>query len=238
MAIILRRSHGAALESHLKGAARRWLASNGYYPFEEVTTSWGIVDLMGIRVNIDRVLQRVRAGHREVVGDFRSVLVLLSIPTEKSRRSVSIADLNQKYAELMGAPVIGRIIERLTRKRMVGINASGGLFRIIDSLPIHDELVCIELKLNRIDEVLTQARRHRVAATGSFVGLPSPLAEKVAVSSRKGEFQSAGVGLLSVSLEGCAILIPPGSTDKERDAAHGIALAEKGWSEILKAIKH
>jgi hypothetical protein len=237
MPIVLRRSHRADLESHLKGSVHRWLASSGLVPFEEVTTSWGIVDVLGIRANVGNVMERLRAGHNQPIGDFRSILILLFIPTEKSRRSVSRTELHVEFGELLGAATVDRIVEKLIRKRMVAHTAGRRLFRVIDTLPYHDELVCVELKLSRIDDVLAQARRHRVAATSSFVGLPQEVAEKVA-ASRKGDFKDYGVGLLAITIDHCSVLVPAGSTGSERERAHEIAVAEKCWSAILKAIQH
>lgn len=238
MSIIPRRPRSAALEAHLNGTVHRWLAANGAMPFDEVTTSWGIVDVVGIRANVDRVIERLAAGQHETIGDFRSVLVLLEIPRVSARKACSLEELKERFGQLIGVGEVERIVAKLIRKRMVKKLESGRLIRELENAAYHDELICVELKLSRIDDVVAQARRHRVAATSSFVGLPAEVAERVAFSSRRAEFEAAGVGLLSINQDNCFVLIPSGNTDAEREFAHEIAVAEKGWRAISEAIKH
>lgn len=237
MSIILRRPRGSALEAHLGGTVHRWLAANGFVPFDEVSTSWGIVDVVGIRADLDRVLKRLDQRQEEIIGDFRSVLILLEIPKESARKGCTLAELKTRFGELLGNAEIERIVSKLIRKRMVVENVSGRLVRRLENVAYHEELICVELKLNRIDEVIAQARRHRVAATRSYVGLPSDVAERVS-SSRREDFEINGVGLLSISGDNCHVLIPAANTEGEREFAHEIAVAEKGWRVISETVKH
>jgi hypothetical protein len=237
MPIILRKSRRPDLESHLKGAVHRWLASCGYLPFEEVRTSWGIVDIVGIRINLEKVLERVRAGYKDSIGDFRTVLVLLAVPTERSRNSISREKLDAEFGELLGKHALDRIINKLLRKRMIALTPSKRLVRMILDLPYHDELVCIELKLSRIDEVIAQACRHKVAATSSYVGLPQDVAERIS-TTRRLKFQETGLGLIGITQDTCSVLITARPTGSERERSHEITVSEKSWSAVLKTIQH
>jgi hypothetical protein len=189
MSIVLRKPRGAALESHLKGTAQRWLAAQGLMPFEEFQVSWGIVDVVGIKVDVDQVIERVGARQVDPIGDYRTVVVLRSIPLSSSRRSTSLEQLQHVHGEALGESVTERIVQKLVRKRMIQRTSDGRYVRTLAQKSFHEELICIELKLSRVDEALAQARRHQVIAARSYVGLPAAAAERVAFSPKRQEFE-------------------------------------------------
>jgi hypothetical protein len=238
MPLVIKRGNSAALESHLSGVVQRWVSSLGYIPIEEFSSPWGIADVVGIRPNIDRMLQRIRERHEEAIGDLRSILVLLAIPTMGSKRTVSLEELVAQYGELIGREVIERIVLKLSRKKIIGGTTQGRLYRIINWLPYHEEIISVELKLARVEEAIAQASRHKVITPNSYVGLPSDLAERLTFSQRRSDFESAGVGLLSVGNENCEVLIQPTHVTAQRERAYEIAAAENAWRFVLKTIQH
>jgi hypothetical protein len=76
-------------------------------------------------------------------------------------------------------------------------------------MPLHKQLVAIELKLHRIEEAMSQAWNNLSFAEKSYVALPSDVAIKVkSRQSRWSPFIRSGVGVLSVTAKSCEVVIP------------------------------
>lgn len=225
----------ADLEAHLAGTVLRWLGEQGLVQMEEFVTPWGVADVLGIRYNIDRVQARIAAGHLEPVGDAHAVQLLLSLPSGgKSKR---IADVARRFEPLFGTVLFERAVRNLIRKRFV-IQEGASLVRRTEWLPYHEQLVAVELKLRRVDEALAQARRHKAITVESYVGMPAVIAEKVAFTGRRSEFEAAGVGLLSVQDGNCSVLIPPDILEKTVLQTQELCAAEACWRKVLKTVQH
>jgi hypothetical protein len=226
----------ADLEAHLAGTVLRWLCEQGLLvQMEEFVTPWGVADLLGIRFNVDRVQARVAAGHLDPVSDAHAMQLLLSLPTGgKSKR---ISDVARKFVPLFGSALFERAVRNLIRKRFV-VPKGALLVRRTEWMPFHEQLVAVELKLRRVDEALAQARRHKAITAESYVGMPAVIAERVAFTERRSEFEDAGVGLLSVQDGICKVLIPPDLSAKTLIEAQELCAAEACWRKVLKTVQH
>jgi hypothetical protein len=238
MGIAILRRGGTRLESQLQWPAEKWLLDHGYVTTREFKTPWGISDVIGVKPNLDRSYQRLGLGHTLSLGDVSSVMVLLRIPTVASKRSASKAEVVSEMGDLIGVAEVEVILQRLIRKGIVAENGAGRLVRHTPWLPYHDGFVSVELKLQRVDEALKQAKRHRTITPSSYVGLPREIAEKVMTSERKADFVAAGVGLLSISGETCEEVISPAAEINAIERVYEIAAAERCWSRVLKTIEH
>jgi hypothetical protein len=238
MSIAVMRKGGTRLESQLQWPAEKWLLDRGYVTTREFKTPWGISDVVGIKPDLDRSYQRLGLGHTLSLGDVSSVMALLRIPTVGSKRSVSRAEIVSELGDLMGNGEVEAILQRLMRKGIIAENGAGRLIRDTPWLPYHHGFVSVELKLQRVDEAVKQAKRHRTITPNSYVGLPRETAEKVMTSDRKNDFAAAGIGLLSISGENCEEVIAPLNDNNAIERVYEIAAAERCWSRVLKTIKH
>lgn len=238
MSIAVLRQKGTRLESQLHWPAESWLLDKGFITSREFRTPWGISDLVGIKVNLERTLLRISLGQTDPLGDVCSIMVLLKTPTAASRRSVSAEELVAALGDLMGKTEVEKNIQRLRKKKILLENAAGRFSRETPWLPYHDEFVSVELKLQRVEEALKQARRHKTITSSSYVGLPRALANRVVSSSRKEDFIQSGVGLLAIDGNDCTETLPPVRMTNDLERAYEIAAADRCWSRVLKTIQH
>lgn len=225
----------ADLEAHLAGTVLLWLGEQGLVQVTEFVTPWGVADVLAIRPNVSRVNERISAGQLEPVTDVHAMELLLSLPTgDKPKRT---SDVARKFVPLLGPVLFERAVRNLVRKRFL-IQDGTSLVRRTDWMPYHDQLVAVELKLRRIDEALAQARRHKAITAESYVGMPAVIAERVAFTDRRSEFEAAGVGLLSLQDGSCKVLISPDHSTKTVIEAQQFSAAEACWRTVLKTIQH
>ncbi len=226
----------ADLEAHLAGTVLRWLCEQGLLvQMEEFVTPWGVADVLGIRFNLDRVQARIAAGHLDPVTDTHAMQLLISLPTGGKPKRIS--DVARKFEPLFGPALFERVVRNLTRKRFI-VQDGASLVRCTDWMPYHEQLVAVELKLRRVDEALAQARRHKAITPESYVGMPAVIAERVAFTDRRAEFEAAGVGLISVQDGVCKVLIPPSISEETVIEAQRLSAAEACWRTVLKTIQH
>lgn len=225
----------ADLEAHLAGTVLCWLGEQGLVQAEEFVTPWGVADVLGIRYNIDRVHARIAAGQMDPVSDTHAMQLLLSLP--KGGKPKRISDVARKFEPLLGQALFERAVRNLIRKRFV-VKEGASLVRHSDWMPYHEQLVAVELKLRRVDEALAQARRHKAITAESYVGMPAVIAERIAFTERRADFEAAGVGLLSVQDGVCKVLIPPDPATKTVIEAQELCAAEACWRKVLKTVQH
>jgi hypothetical protein len=106
-------------------------------------------------------------------------------------------------------------------------------------MPLHKRLIAVELKLNRVEEAISQARNNLIFADSSYVWLPKKLALRVASRRiRESSFLESGVGLLAVASAECEILIPSRHCSAKPDPVIQFYCVEKFWRTYPKAVKH
>ncbi len=232
------RRKGTRLESQLQWPAESWLLDRGFITSREFRTPWGISDLVGIKPNLERVFLRISLGQVEPLGDVCSIMVLLKTPTAASKRSVSMDEILSELGELMGKEEVEKNVQRLRKKKMISENSAGRFVRETPWLPYHDEFVSVELKLQRVEEALKQARRHKTITSSSYVGLPRMIADRVVSSSRKEDFALSGIGILSIDGDDCSEALSPMRTANDLERAYEIAAADRCWSRVLKTVQH
>jgi hypothetical protein len=107
---------------------------------------------------------------------------------------------------------------------------SGELQRLNGWFPLHKRLVAVELKLHRIEEVMSQAQKNLSFATESYVALPKDVAARVSEKrARWAPFFENGVGLLSVTQRACNLLIPARRQPRAVDNVIQFCCVEKFW---------
>lgn len=219
-------------------AAVAWLRGQGLVVKREFTLPWGICDFVGAALDPDRVQKRLALKQRETVGPISRVGVLLSLPdTEGSEAGMGLCELEARFGGLLSEAELRSELAVLARRNFVRTN--GGLFQKVNGwIPLHKRLVAIELKLDRVDDVLCQARKNKEATWESYVGLPMAVAERVQVGKKRVEFEAAGVGILGLSGRKAEVLLPARHCGTRDSAVLEVHCIERFWREGLEAVKH
>jgi hypothetical protein len=158
----------------------------------------------------------------------------MRIPETETGRSLRLETLTREYLTLIPEEDVRQHAEKLIAQKFVRRSSRNGLQRLNGWFPLHKRLMAVELKLTRIDEVMCQARNNLHFADESYVALPSDVALRVFLKrERWSEFFNQGVGLLSVTLGGCEVLIRShGRIEKE--PALQFYCVEKFWRSFIK----
>lgn len=220
-------------ESDLTGLAGDWLRSEGLLVKEQFRTPWGICDLVGCRLNQDRVNRRLSRQRRNAIGPELRVSLLLRMPDEDATRGVSLSGLARAYSPYIPLERIQREVKKLIDWHFAVVTRSGSFKRANGWMPLHDRLVAVELKLSRISEALEQACANQGFANESFVGLPGDVAQRVASSIDKTRFLEKGIGVLGIAENRCTVYIRarPVKPLLERCEVHAV---ERFWRDYLR----
>ena len=239
MGIVKRRSRKEPrLEIQLESSVRAWLREIADIVVDQFQVPWGIVDLFAIRSDIDRVLLRRDLAQLVASTSDQEVMVLLSVPEQSSGDYTNESLLVERFAFLLGEKKVRTIIATLRRRKYIKSDDSGAIVRFTPWLPYHVQMWSIELKLQRVEEALAQAKRHLKITPLSYVGLPQSVAERTASSDKARVFREAGVGLLSITESNCTTLIEPRADVSCVDPVYAVAAAERCWGIYLKTVNH
>jgi len=224
-----------AKESDMAVSAADWMKSSGMAVKSEFVAPWGICDLVGLTFNPDNVAHRLQLQQTRAISSITSAVLLLQIPDVESRRSTTLDRLVRQCAPSIPEEVVSKETTRLIADRFVVSSSRGRLQKLNGWMPLHDRLVAVELKLQRIEEAMRQALNNLGFAEESYVGLPHEVAHRVVSSvSRRSGFLEAGVGLLSVAHKGCEVLIPARRDRSWTDTAIQFYCVEKFWRSRVK----
>lgn len=208
----------------------RWLRSSGLFVKTEFVAPWGICDLVGLSFRQQSVKHRRRLGQTQPITSISRAAVLLRIPDEESGQSISLTVLAKEYSSSMTRDLVDVHARRLIADGFVIKTASGELQKRNGWSPMHKRLVSVELKLNRIEEVLSQARNNLLFAQESYVALPKDVALRVSQKrARWAPFFESGVGLLCVTKRSCDILIRAHRQALAGDNLIQFCCVEKFW---------
>jgi len=216
-------------------AVAGWMKSSRMTVKSEFVTPWGICDLVGLTLNPKKVADRVGLRQTRAIGSITRTALLLQIPDVEDGKWTTLTRLVRQFAPLIPAKVVSEQIERLIADRFVEPSSRGRLQKRNGWMPLQDRLVAVELKLSRIAEAMHQAMNNLGFAEESYVGLPAEVAHRVAASpSRWSDFFDAGIGLLSVTRQGCRVLVQARKSEGWTDKAVQLYCVEKFWRTHLK----
>ena len=186
-------------EQEMLGSVLGWLVHRVSEYKTEFNVPWGYCDVVGCTLSARRTLRRLRLGQKQTIGPLERVSVLWEIPEARSGTAVSLSDLMEKLAPLISP---SKLVEELTVLESRGFlkRVEGCAFQRENGwFPLQEKLIAIELKLDRIAEVIEQAERHLLFADESYIALPMSTARAIARSSRKYDLRRRGIGLIGVS---------------------------------------
>lgn len=216
-------------------AAERWLAAEGMTVKSEFVTPWGICDLVGLRFNRRNVDRRRDLKQTRAIGSITRAVLLMQIPDKETQKSTTLGRLVRQCAPSIPEEVVSEETHRLIADHFVKRSSRGRLQKMNGWMPLQDRLVAVELKLSRIAEAMRQAMNNLGFAEESYVGLPSDVADRVAANaSRWSDFFDAGVGLLSVTPEGCKVVVKAQRSRHGADEPIRFYCVEKFWRTRVK----
>ena len=221
-------------EREMLAPARRWLSNQGMMVKEEFTTPWGVCDLVAVSLDQEHVRERLQLGQRAAIGPLTRVRILSAIPKVETNASEIVKTIMSSYRGVLTPSHLREEIDRLIAGKFVKEGERGTLQRINGWAPLHRRLVALELKLSRVQDALAQAASHQAFAEGSYVGLPTDVAERIVTSQRAASFRSEGVGILSVGKDGCRIVLRPKARRYPLNPALQMHCVERFWRSWLR----
>jgi hypothetical protein len=215
--------------------ATKWLASQNLGFKREFRTPWGVCDLVGIEWSKSRVTERMLKRQKAPIGPPGRVAILQLVPDEESGMSIGIDELSAQTRQ----PVerVARELKSLISGNFVKRNDDGSLTSAVSWAPLHTRIVALELKLDRIDEAINQARSHLAFATESYVGFPKAVAARIVSSRHADVLKKAGVGLLSVTEAGTVVIAQPVlNSPIPRDGVLQMHCVERFWPQVTNRV--
>jgi len=211
-----------------------WLLSQGLLVRREFRVPWGICDLVGVKIDESKAQLRKSFKQYSTIGPIPRVALLNSIPNIENNTSISLKRLSKIFDGWLTDEKLQRELDFLIRKKFVVSIRKSHFQKLNGWMPLHDRFVAVELKLNRISEVLYQAVSNTGIFDESYVGLPRDTAFRAAESRRRHDFEEYGIGLLAVDKNSCEILIQPGPSKIKPDSILQAHTAESFWRLYLK----
>jgi len=221
-------------ESEMTKPVRDWLLAQGLMTKVEFKTPWGICDLVGVQINKEKADLRVNYNQRSTIGPIPRIALLERIPDAESGKSMGMAHLARIFDWWLTSDKLESEINYLIRKKFLISKRKDYYQKLNGWMPLHDRMVAVELKLNRVNEALYQAISNTTIFTESYVGLPFDSAVRIAEGKRRFEFEKNNIGLLAVKSNFCEKLISPRVSNKDANSVLQIHAGESFWRLFLK----
>lgn len=215
--------------------ATRWLTNQRLLVKQEFRTPWGICDIVGLELAHPRVTDRLLLRQRKAIGPPHRIALLQLVPLPEIGRAVTAEELSSRIGK--SVEWVANELRALAQCRFVRKLADGSFQNLSGWAPLHRRIVAVELKLGRVEEAIAQARAHLAFATESFVGLPTPIAERLLQRGRRSHLQESGVGLLSINAVGATMLVPAVADRNEySDATLQMHCVERFWRDFTNRL--
>ncbi len=196
------------LEIEMQPIVESWLARRCSHIRREFALPWGVCDLVGCSLQLQQVKKRLKLKQRSPVGSISRVMLLMNIPDAQTRKSISLLKLCNLFDQTLGKTSVREHIDRLVDSGFLRLTARGNVQRLNGWVPLQKHIIAVELKLKRVEEVLSQARQNTEFVDYSYAALPMPVARNILLRKLH-QFTEAGVGLLGVSSSRCVTLLKP-----------------------------
>lgn len=203
--------------------ASEWLKSQGLEVLFEYKTGAGVVDLVGVALDADRVKTRLYLGQASPIKSISRLEVLSHVHDRTAIFS------SEYFQEAFGGhnTAVKDDLAWLDGKGYLERTASG--YRSRNGWwPMFSRIVAVELKLSRIAEAFYQARLRKAFVTESYVGLPLDVAERLYDGDSLAEFVEAGIGLVGIGRSDCRVVLEA-RVSKPRDGILASRCAEEIW---------
>lgn len=226
-------------ESEMSAIVERWLCRQSLHVKRELITPWGECDFVAVGFDEASVSKRISLGQSKAVTSLSRSVLLMSVPDAETQKSKTLRALVKQFAPAMCEASISKEVERLVTDGFLVRTKRGGLQKLNGWMPLHKRIVTVELKLNRIEEVMQQAKANLSLGAESYVALPHDVAKRIQRNPKRwSEYFSLGIGLLSVTHSSCRRLVKASPSESSVDRAVQLHAVEKFWGAKSKATKH
>lgn len=180
-----------------------WLRTTFDIVKDEFATPWGICDLLACKFYSRSIKKRLSLGQRASIGSALNIRVLETIPDEITGRFATFGMIEDVFP-IEHRSRIGNSLSKLIQQKFV-IQTKSGYQKKNGWAPLQKRLIAVELKLERVEDALRQAKANRFFCSESYVAFPEGMAQKV-LTSRERELKQFGIGVISVSQSSCRML--------------------------------
>lgn len=222
---------GFLLEREMTPLASAWLTNQQLSVKAEYVTPFGVCDLVGCELNT-YALKRQALSHLTVRRVSRLEIMQL-LPFEGE----GCLGISQVVAAFSGAYPTAEIRADLHWLGQRGfVTTSGKSFaKTTVWQPISDRVVAIELKLDRVDEVIYQASTRTAFADEVYIGMPLPVANRVARDhGRRSRLAEFGVGILGIDADQCHVVVEGSTPSKWQDPVLRALCGERFLAQASK----
>src|SRR2546426_4075035 len=172
--------------------ASRWLTSEGLLTKAEFSTPWGVCDLVGAALNPQHAQQRLDLRQLKPLGPLVRVALLQCIPDIQEGTFITLGRLERQFAEWLSPKDLRSELHKLLSRRYVVSPRRDAFQKKNGWFPLHERIVAIELKLDRIEEAIRQATTHLRFTKECYVGLPAGIALRISEGRRRESFERVG----------------------------------------------
>jgi len=214
--------------------ANDWLMSQDLVTKSEFSLPWGICDLVGCSFNKKHIQKRLQYGQTKPIGPQIRVLILSKIPDVHERKSILLNDLRKYFKNSLSLDKISFEANKLISDKFVQITNDGRLQKLNGWVPLQKKIMAIELKLNRIHDVLHQATCNLEFADESFAGLPFEVAHRLIERKKVEHFAQKGIGILGIKSDKCEVLLQPNPMKSKPNPVLQTHCVERFWRTRIK----
>lgn len=216
-----------------------WMTDEGMYVAREVHTGWGICDLVGCEFREEAITYRTEKKQRQPLGSSESVYIYNQLPdAELTDKGTRLETLVKRFGRFADPNEIKQRIDRLIKTNHVRRTHTGSLQKVNGWDPMHSRLVAVELKLQRVTEVIGQAIRNAAFSTESYIALPELNAIQATKSRNLELLQEHGVGVISVNPSSCSIALEAICRTSTVDPSLEMSVSERFWKAYRHRHKH
>lgn len=223
-------------EYQMAEPAGRWLASQSLTIKKEFSIPWGICDFVACEFDKERVQQRVHLGQKRPIGSQLRVLILSKIPEQADNKGISSESVLEKFSDFLSEEKIHKELKRLIKDKFIIKTESGKLQKLNGWIPLHKRLVALELKLDRINDVLHQAICNTEFANESYVGFPIDKAQHVVTTRKFNSFKSQGIGIVGIGIDYCKVFLKSDNSKYRCNTILQTHCIESFWRTSVKGI--
>jgi hypothetical protein len=223
--------HAFKLEREMTAVVERWLLQRrGMHVKREFRTPWGYCDLVGVNFRRRNVEHRLKLGQRKAIGPEIRIALLNSIPDCETGSSVTFSALLREFGGYLGNDDLRSQLSYLMAANFVVSGKAERFQKVNGWMPLHKNLVAVELKLSRVEDAFAQAKSNLYFAHESYVGMPHEITDRILGSAKLADFRHAGVGIIGISPRQCTVVLKSRST-RQVDSVLQMHCVERFWRE-------
>lgn len=216
-------------ESDMTAPVVKWLQSRGYQIKREFSLPWGVCDVAAIKLRSKAVERRLSFGQGRSVCQHSQLHILSLIPDVSTGTSITLSQLRRASGNDGSETALVEDLELLLRNRFLISPTRNRYQKLNGWAPLQSSLLAVELKMQKVSQVISQAVYNQAFADKSYVALPWQVALRLAASEKASDLRSKGIGLLAVEAERCRVLIRPAKMLARRDQIVEAHCVERFW---------